>query len=267
MLADAGDLAGSLDYYRRSAGIREAITSGSPEFQEQVQTRLAGVYGYMAGDLSLQGDLDSAISLQHKVRGILTRLAASDPQSARLRQFLMENEYWTGYYTAQKGLPAQALLYYRTALAGYLKLSSADTRDVLALRYVGKCYTGIGAALSATGKPAEGIRTARKAIQIFDSLAAADHADNFFKPVDLAYARSALADAYEFLAMTPGLSAPARLANWRQARSWYQQSLSTWGSIKQKAPLGQFDAAQPDRITRQIAACDSVLANLHADSP
>jgi non-specific serine/threonine protein kinase/serine/threonine-protein kinase len=266
VLADTGNLNVSLDYYRKSAAIREAITWGSREFQEQVQIRLAGVYGYMAGNLNLLGDPGSAIALQHKVRNILERLAASDPQSARLQQFLSENQYWTAYYTAQKGLPAQALPYYRNALAGYLKLSTADARDVLALRYVGKCYTGISAALSAIGKPAEGIQTARKAIKIFDSLAAADHADNFFKPVDLAYARSTLADAYEHLARMPGLSSSAKLENWRQARSWYRQSLDTWLSIRQRASLGQFDTAQPDRIAHRIAACDSALANLHADS-
>ena len=266
VLADAGNLDASLDYYRKSVAIRAAITSGSREFQEQVQTRLAGAYGYMAGDLSLQGDLDSAIALQHKARDILDRLSASDPQSARIQQFLMESEYWTGYYTAQKGLPAQALPYYRTALAGYLKLSSADAHDVLALRYIGKCYTGIGAALSATGKPGEGIQTARKAVQIFDSLAAADHADNFFKPVDLAYARSALADAYEHLAKTSGISESAKKESLLQARTWYQQSLDTWLSIKQRASLGQFDAAQPDRIAHRITACDAALANLHEGS-
>jgi len=266
VLADAGNLDASLDYYRKSAAIREAIASGSKEFQEQVQTRLAGVYGYMAGDLSLQGDPDSAIALQHKARDILERLAASDPQSARIQQFVLESEYWTGYYTAQKSLPAQALPYYQNALAGYLKLSSADAHDVLALRYVGKCYTGIGTALSAIGKPAEGIQTARKAVQIFDSLAAADHADNFFKPVDLAYARSTLADAYEHLAKTSGISESSKREDLLQARSWYKQSLDTWLSIKQRASLGQFDAGQPNRIAHRIAACDSALANLHADS-
>jgi serine/threonine protein kinase len=265
VMADTGNIAGSLEYYRRSASIREAIAGGSPEFEKQVQTRLAGVYGYMAGDYNLQGDLDAAIALQDKARDILDRLVKAAPQSARLQQFLLESEYWTAYYMAQRGLAQSALPHYKTALAGYSKLTRADAHDVLALRYLGKCYAGIGAVQAALGKPVQGIKTAGKAIEIFDSLAAADHGDNFFKPVDLAYARSTLADAYRQLALTPGISRAAALADWQEARSWYRQSLDTWLSLKRKAQLGQFDSAQPDKIARRIADCDVEVAKLTAN--
>jgi eukaryotic-like serine/threonine-protein kinase len=265
--ADMGDVASSLDYFRRSAAIREAITSGSPEFQKQLQTRLSGVYGYMAGDLALQGDLDGAIALEHKAHDILARLAASDPKSARLQQFLHESEFWSGFYIAQKGLQSQALPYFRTALAGYLKLTKSDAHDVLAMRYVGKCYMAIGSALAATGKPEQGIKTARRAIEIFDALAAADKADNFFKPVDLAYARSTLADAYEHLALTSGISGASKLENWSAARFWYQQSLGTWVHIEKTAPLGNSDAAQPGRIQHEIAVCDAAIASASHVTP
>jgi serine/threonine protein kinase len=261
-MADIGNIARSLDFYRQSAAIRESIKGGSTEFQEQVQTRLAGVYGYMAGDLSLQGDMSSAIALQDKAHAILDRLAAADPQNARLQQFQFENEYWGAYYMAQNGMLAQALPRYRSALTGYSRLVKADAHDVLALRYVGKCYVGIGGALAALGKPIEGIQTTRKAIQIFDSLAGADHADAFFKPVDLAYARATVADAYKQLALTPGISQVSRLADWRAARSWYQQSMDTWLPLKRKGQLGLFDAAQPDKVARQLADCDAQLAKI-----
>jgi len=220
------------------------------------------VYGYMAGDLTLQGDISGAIALQSKAHVILERVLATDPQNARLQQFLLENEYWGANYMAQKGLMAQALPHYRVALTGYSRLARIDAQDVLAKRYVGKCYVGIGAALAALGKPAQGIETARKAIQIFDSLAAADHGDKFFKPVDLAYARSTLADAYKQLALAPGISATSRLAAWQTARSWYQQSLNAWLPLKRNGQLGLLDSAQPDKVSQQLAACDAEPARL-----
>ena len=259
-LADTGDVASSVSYYRRSAEIREKITSGPPEFQEQVKTKLAGAYGYLAGDMRLQGDLNSAISLQRKAHDLLGKLVVADPQNARLQQFFLESEYWTAYYMAESGQAWQALPHYRTALAGFLKLTDADAHDVLALRYLGKCYAGIGAALAATGKPADGIRTVQKSLKIFDTLAAADHGDNFFKPVDLAYAQSAVADAYERLAISSGISEATKSTNWRAARFWYQQSLDTWRQLRHRAPLGQFDAAQPDKIAHEITVCDDALA-------
>jgi eukaryotic-like serine/threonine-protein kinase len=266
-LTDMGDLSRSLDYYRRSASIRETITGGSPAFQASVQTRLAGVYGYMSGLVHLQGDLDAALSFQNKARDILARQLESNPKNARLQQFQLENEYWIGYYLAEKVLPAQALPHYKVALEGYQKLTAADPKDVLVMRYLGKCYMSLGRALAADGKPAQGIESARKAVLILGNVAAADRADTNFKLTDLAYAHSALAETYSRLAAHPSTPEPSKIASWREARSWYQKSLDIWLLLKQKAPLGKFDAAQPEKIAAEIASCDAALAKLNISNP
>lgn len=266
-LAAMGNTTGSIEYYRKSAAIREAITGGSPAFQAYVQTRLAGVYGYMSGVVHMQGDLDSALTLQSRARDILARQVESDPQNATLRQFLLQGEYWVGYYLAEKGLRAQALPHFQAALVGYQKLTAADAHDALAMRYLGKCYMSLGTALAAEGKGAQGIQSARKAIQIFETLAAADQADTFFKPTELAYARSALAESYSRLAERSRGSEASKIKNWREARAWYRRSLDTWLLLQKKAPLGKFDAAQPDKIAIEIAKCDAALAKLNAGNP
>ena len=112
-LADMGNPASSIEFYRKSAAIRESITGGSPAFQASVQTRLAGVYGYMSGVVRLQGDLDSALALQSKARDILALQVKADPQNATLQQFLLQGEFWVGYYLDEKGLPGQALAHFR----------------------------------------------------------------------------------------------------------------------------------------------------------
>lgn len=266
-LTDMGDLSRSLDYYRRSASIRETITGGSPAFHASVQTRLAGVYGYMSGLVHLQGDLDAALSFQNKARDILARQLESNPKNPKLQQFQLENEYWIGYYLAEKGLPAQAWPHYKVALAGYQKLTAADPKDVLVMRYLGKCYMSLGRALAADGRPAQGIESARKAVLILGTVAAADRADTNFKLTDLAYAHSALAETYSRLAAHPGTAEPTKTASWREARSWYQKSLDIWLLLKQKAPLGKFDAAQPEKIAAEIANCDAALAKLNISNP
>jgi eukaryotic-like serine/threonine-protein kinase len=255
-LADMGNLAGSLEYYRKSAAILEAIPGGSP--------RLPGVYGYMSGVVHLQGDLDGALSLQSKARDILAEQVKSDPQNATLQQFLLQAEYWVGYYLAEKELPAQAMPHYQVALAGYQKLTSADTHDVLAMRYLGRCYVRIGKALVAEGKAAQGVQSERKAVQILESLAAADQAETYFKPTDLADARSAVAEGYSRLASQPGIPEASRIARWREARSWYQKSLDIWSLQKKKALLSRWNATEPDRIAKEIASCDAALAKLNA---
>ncbi len=263
-LGDMGDVAGALENYRKSATIREAITGGSPAFRVGVQTRLAGVYGYMAGVEHLKGDLDAAITLQGKAHDILVPQVKADPRNARLQQFVLENEYWTGYYLAEKSLPAQALPHLQTALAGYRKMTLADPHDVLAMRYLGKCYMSVGKALAADGKPSQGIQSAREGVRILEALVAADRGDTAFKPSDLGYARSALAEAYSRLAQEHGRSVVASIASWREARSWYEKSLDTWLELKEKAPLAQFDAAQPDYISGEISRCNAALSKLTA---
>ncbi len=264
-LQEIGNLASSLEYFHQSAAIRERITGGSPAFQSSVQSKLAGVYGYMSGALDGQGDLDGAIAMQSKGRDVIARLLQSDPQNVTLQQFLLQGEYWIGYYLAEKGLPAQALSHYQIALDGYLKLTARDAHDSLARRYLGLCNEKIGQALVTEGKEVEGIEYERKALQISDALAAADRSDTFFKSADVAYGRSALADAYSHLAGRPGNSEAARIRNWREARSWYQKSLDLWFQLKQKAPLAHLDAAQPDKIAAALAGCDAALAKLRAN--
>jgi serine/threonine protein kinase len=263
-LADMGDLTSSLNYYRKSASIREAIANGAPLFRRQVQTNLAGVYDYMSEAVYLQGDLDSALSLLYQAHNIMVRLVKSDPENATLRQFLLQEEYGTGYYLAEKGLPTQALSHYRAALAGYQALSRADPHDVVVIRYLSKCYMGIGRALAAEGKPSQGIDLARKAVHSLEIVADADQGDTYYKAPELAYARSALGETYAHLAAQAGSSVNTKIASLYEAKSWYQKSLDTWLHLELRAPLARWDASQPGKITGEISKCNAALAKLRS---
>jgi serine/threonine protein kinase len=259
LLADQGDVAGSLNYYRESAAIREAIEGGSKTFRDQVQTRLAGVYGYMAGDLSLQGDPASAIALQSKTQAILTAQIAADPENSQLREFLLQSEYWTAKYSEQKGDYRSAISNYREAFAGYQKLSAADPRDALAMRYLGLCEMGMGNSLTALGNAAQGIQHGRKSVQIFAALASAGRGSPTNRVLSLAHSQSALANDFKRLAARPATPESEAIANWRTARYWFQQSLSQLQTLKQRNLLGPFDLPEPDRVAREVANCDANL--------
>jgi eukaryotic-like serine/threonine-protein kinase len=263
-LADMGNAKSSLDYYRKSAAIREAITGGSPAFQANIQTRLAGVYGYMSGVVHSQGDTDGALVLQSKARDILAGQVKADPQNATLEQFLFQGEFWVGYYLAEKGLPAEALPHFQTALAGYRKLTAADAHDALATRYLGLCGGGIARALAAEGRTSEALEPARKALQIFQTLSAEDHADTYYKSTDVPNAYATLGEIYARSAEQRGASEASKIENWREARHWYQKSLDAWLVLKQRAPLAKNDSGLPENIADKIAQCDAALAKLNA---
>ena len=263
-LSDIGNLAGSLKYYRRSAAIREAITGGSPAFQAQVQMYLAGLYDYMGEVRYLQGNVDEALLLQTKARDTMARLAKSDPRNATFEQFHLQAEFGVGYYLSQEGLNRQALRHYQIALAGYRKLTSSDPHDVVVKRYFARCYMRIGMAHAAEGEPAEGIQSVRKSLQILEGLWATDQTDTYYKAPDIAYARSALGEAYSHLAMQPGAPEALRVANWREARSWYEKSLDIWVLLQSQAPLARWDSKQPDKIRGEIKKCDTALIALQS---
>jgi serine/threonine protein kinase/tetratricopeptide (TPR) repeat protein len=263
-LSDMDNPTGSLGYYRKSATIREAIRGGTPAFQSHVQTMLAGVYGYMSGVEYTRGDLNSAISLQSKSRDILAAQLKTDPQNPTEQEFLLQAEYWIGYYLVEKGLPGQALPHFQIAFAGYRKLAAADAHNVLAMRYLGMCYGGIARALAAEDKPTEGLESARNSLQIVQSLAAADHADTYYKSTGVPVASATLAEIYSRLAERPGASEASQLENWHQARSWYQKSLDEWLLLKKRAPLAKPDSTEPEKVAAQIVKCDEALAKLSA---
>ena len=258
VLAELNDLVHAAEYYRRSAAIRESMQGGDPKVQMMVQTRLAGTYGYLSGVVSQQGNEDEAIQLQTKAREILTRLLASDPNNATLKEFLLQSEYWIGHYFDVKHSPVEALHHYDVAIAGYRQLTEQDPKDTLAARYLGQCYKGKGNALAAIGKASAGIESVRRGDQMLEDLASRDGGQSFYNLVDVAYSREAVAQVYEQVAASAGSKA-AQKENWRSARLWYEKSLEMWSRARQQAPLGPSYQQEPGHVEEEIAKCDSKL--------
>lgn len=261
VFSETGDLERSAEYYRKSAAVRESISGGPEKLQVFVQTRLAGSYGYLSGVVFEQGELDQAVQLQTKARDIVAQLLANDPNNATLKEFDLQGEYWIGYYLYKKSMPAEALKHYKIALAGYQKLTAQDPKDTLAMRYLGECYMSQGIALAADEKVRVGIESAQRGNQILEGLATGVAADDFYKLVDVADSRAAVAEAYERRAVSQGLPDTARIESWRNARAWYLRSLEAWSRAKRKGPLDRSHRAEPDRVAREIAKCDARLKN------
>ncbi len=258
--AELGDWPRSADYYRNSAEIREKITSGPPPFLLVVRTKLAGAYGYRSGVEYNLGHIDEAIELQAKAGQLLSELLAKEPNNATIRGFLLQSEYWVGYYLSKKGEPGEALKHYEIAQAGYQRLTAEDPKDALARRSLAGCYIKVGTALAASGKTAEGLGSARRGNQIFEALVAGNASNDFYKLVDVADSRAAVAEIYERQASSSGLSESARIENWRNARAWYARSLDAWSRAKNKGTLDRNDQGQPDRVKKEIAKCDQALS-------
>jgi serine/threonine protein kinase/tetratricopeptide (TPR) repeat protein len=258
------DFHGALESYRKSAKMRETIVFNSPELQGNVQTRLAGTYGYMAGTFLSLGDLDQAIAMQTKSMAILKSLSAADPGNATYNHYICESYYWTGYYQQKKNdLPA-ALGNFQQALSGFQRISAADPAEVRAKGYVGYCYTHIGSVQSALGHSAEAMVSLQKGLEVAEEMHRSDNSGTYITLPDIVDAYDAIGVAYAREAEQPHLSRAERIDRWKQARSAYQSGLNNLLEAKR---LGASDATlhgKDQRLAGEIAKCDAKLAELTA---
>lgn len=53
-----------------------------------------------------------------------------------------------------------------------------------------------------------------------------------------------------------------RLAEWREARTWFQKSMDIWTSLKAGGRFTSVVYGSPEKVQREIARCDAALAKL-----
>lgn len=53
-----------------------------------------------------------------------------------------------------------------------------------------------------------------------------------------------------------------RLAEWREARTWFQKSMDIWTSLKAGGKFTSVVYGSPEKVQREIARCDAALAKL-----
>ncbi|MGB8543662.1 MAG: serine/threonine-protein kinase [Candidatus Acidiferrales bacterium] len=262
--AYTGDLQGALESYRKAAKIRETTVFASLELQANMQMRLAGTYGFMAGVFGKLGDFDQAIAMQVKAMAILKALSAADPGNATYQHYICESYYWTGYYEQKKNELPAALANLQQALAGFQRISAADPAEVRARRYTGYCYTHIGAVQSASGHSAEGMINLRKGLEVAQQMRRADNSGTYVTLPDIVDAYNAIALAYSRGAEQPGISRTEKIAHWNQARSAYQSSLNTLLEAKRLGASDPLVGPEQKRLTAELANCDARLSELNA---
>ncbi len=258
------DYQGALDSYRKAAKIRETIVFSSPELQANMQTRLAGTYGYMAGAFSKLGDFDQAISMQTKAMAILKSLSQADPGNVTYTHYIGESYYWTGYYEQKKNELPAALANLQQALAGFQRISAADPAEVRARRYIGYCYTHIGAVQSAMGRSTEGMINLHKGLDVAQQMRRGDNSGTYVTLPDIVDAYNAIAIAYSRDAEQPHISRAERIVRWNQARSAYQSSANTLLEAKRLGASESLIGPEQKRLTTELAKCDAKLAELNA---
>jgi eukaryotic-like serine/threonine-protein kinase len=254
------DFQEALESYRKSAKIRETIVLSSPALQANMQTRLAGTYGFMAGAFSSLGDQDQAIAMQNKSMSILKTLSAADPGNATYNHYICEGYYWTGYYQQKKNELTAALGNFQRALFGFQRISTADPAEVRARRYIGYCYVSIGTVQSASGHSPEGMESLRRGLSVAEGMHRTDNSGTYVTLVDVGEAYNAIAAAYALDAGQPGISRSEKFDRWKHSCAYDQNSLNTWLEAKRLGASDSNVGSYQKNADEELAKCNARLA-------
>jgi serine/threonine protein kinase len=191
-----GDPKQALAVHRQALAVRRELAAAPGA---DVQTRLdvacsLEAVGRLLRSTGAQAQALSAFQEEHDLAAALEAESPTDAVRAQLAFGLN----CIGFVLDDKGKRAEALDYYRKALAIYQTLPEDGQYPqpgfgpTFGLQLQTGTYMSIGLLLSRTGKPADGLEALRKASDILEKLAKANPANNSLQQY--------LADSYELIA-------------------------------------------------------------------
>jgi serine/threonine protein kinase/tetratricopeptide (TPR) repeat protein len=265
MLAATGDPHSALESYRKAVPISEGLVQQFPD-NARYHRELAASLDKVGNALSAIKDTSSAIILYQKALGIREELASKDAKNAQAHRDLSISYDKIGSTLAKSGQYQPALDYYEKALKNDQTLAENDPGNDQAAEDLSISYLKFANMQLKIGSAAAALENYRSAMEIRERLSAADPSDVEARN-NLGEAYLKMGDAYSALGAVQGSSISSRAEDWKQARDWYQKSLTVISALQDAGQLGQDNEASPDQIKRQIAQCDTELSRLGGAGP
>ena len=267
MLASAGRTDEALASLRKSLEIREAMLAADPA---NVRTRyhLASGCREIGDILTAVGRAEESVASYRRSLENFGALLAADPNSARAQRNAYVSYQKLGNALADTGRLDEALAAYREFQRMCEALWEADPSDVDVRRDLAVAFGNIANVLAEMDDHDGAVSGYQQALEVFEGLLADD-------PTDGEAQRDVL-QCYEMLGAESArcgarAEAPAeeQLEHWRQAREWYQRSLSIWVDMRERGMLTAPESGTPDEIMAEIAKCDAAIAGLeqNAEAP
>jgi tetratricopeptide (TPR) repeat protein len=257
---ETGNLDEALKNAAQAISIRESIRSADHARDTLIRTHLAGDYGSMAQILSTKGELASAVINQQKAVTLLTSLATQNPNDQTIRSFRGQAEFYLGVTLERYGRLDQALSNCQQSMKIFESLLAADPNNAFAEQYLGLTNEVMGRLEVSKGQPRLALQRFEKAIEIFERLRTKDPKT----PATLVgFGESYMGMGRANLALARNSRTQVgRVQYLRQARAWYQKSLSVWEELRSLNALDPLDKNKPEEAAKGIAECDAALAKL-----
>lgn len=251
----------ALENTRKAVVLMEELVGAEPN-NTKFQADLAVSYDRVAEMLTgLTENHQEALSLMRKAHDIGERLAAAEPGNTKLRRGQGVGHFNIAIVSAKLGDTKTALDSSRKALAIFEKILSADPQNDEFRQAVANVQTLVSEMMIKTGEASAAIKLLNQSLLTLEKSYDASPTDEIAH-FRIAITQENLGHGYVALASEGKTSAQQRLANWREARSWFQKSQAIYRVFGDAGKLVGEDAARLVRATDGIAKCDAEIARL-----
>ena len=239
-----GDLPGAAQRFRSAVETFDQLMHDAPDNLDFRRNAAVNnrTYGLLLG---VMGKLDDAAPFDRRSVDLFEQLAHDDPQNAEAQQSLADVYVSHGFLEWRRNHVDEARKYYNLAVAQHLRINAAHPNNPapgLAVAY--RMQADLE---NKAGNPRPAIDSATKALEIAAHKLATDPTN----------AQAQRDQGSSFLQIA---TAHEQLADYREARSWYQRSLEIWNRQKKEGTLISRYAPKIEICQRGIAKCDRALA-------
>ena len=254
-----GDAAHALVNYQKGLTMMTAISAADPSNGD---ARAAVGEANLNIGISLVKLGKASGAMQHLLLAIaiFEKGVASDPKWEGGSWDLVQAYVWTASVTPQ---PNQSREYYQKALAIDQRLEKVDTGTSDWLENEAEVRVQMGNFFFKIGQLEGASENYGRAVALAEPVVGSQP--------DRQEAHYALAGAYLGLGQVAARKAhkslqsdDKTLANWNEAKSWYQRSADAWRQIRHPAAVSPngFDSGDAKEATLQLARCNAALARL-----
>ncbi len=218
---------------RKAVTLLESLYITKPR-SEGLRWSLAVAYSCTGNLLSeYTQNFRESLSMHDKALGVLRSMSQDGTVNIRIQRFWVWEMIRESDPLCNLGDTTGALSRDRNALEILRKLSASDPQDMQLHIDTGGALGYIGDVYLKRNELAAAITACRDSLA---ELARSDHSNssNAETLTIRAYSQFHIGKAYALLASKPVLSRTARAKCWRQAKSWYQQSLPTLLEVRQR---------------------------------
>jgi eukaryotic-like serine/threonine-protein kinase len=251
-----GDKRGAIEIELKAVAGDEEAAKADPSNALLRRDVYVGLYrlSTMQSDL---GDLRAAMTNLRRALSLCERESVTNPASAEIRGDLGVFNFHLAEMLEKGGDKRGALQFYQKALGIEQAMSDSNPKDLVKRGDVSEDWMKVADLELAIGDRARALAGYRKALAIRESLVEAEPDD--------ADGRSQLALIHQKLGAFYALqatrqSAGQSAANWREAKQWYDKSLTIWNDLQQHKNLGTEYVNNPKEVAQQLSKCNRALA-------